>query len=473
MTLPGVEIITQDLAAPKGPRLRLSTPLLVGELARGPEAPVLIRSARDLTRYCGPRTLEAVPMHDWVDDYFHEGGGVAYVTPLRGPAAAAAQVVLRDATTATAVAVTVAAKEKGSWGNGATGGLSVAVDAGTSGTFIVRVLLAGVQVETSGELATLTALAVWATGSRQVTVTLGPGGNPVPTAVVNLAGGVDDFAAITTTQIVGALARFARELGPGTFVLPGRTALAAQLAAAAAGAATNRLVKCDLPPTADTATLLAQAAQVRAGPNADLCDILAPRLGIPGLAPSTSRTVPASALRCGCEARNEAQGISPNQPAAGRWGQSQWAGTTPTIEWARNDREDLNNAGVNVVRTVDGDVRLYGARTAADPATAPAALRLGSARLRQAITEIARFEAEQIEFGEIDQGGVELGNLAGRVSGRVNAYQASLYFLDVTAELVADDVQPGVYLVQVEVEFQAAPDAERVRVVIIRAVTEV
>jgi hypothetical protein len=90
-----------------------------------------------------------------------------------------------------------------------------------------------------------------------------------------------------------------------------------------------------------------------------------------------------------------------------------------------------------------------------------------------AIKEIARYQAEQIVFAELDQGGVVLGDHVGLVRAAINRYERSLYFLDVTAQVVEDDIQPGVYLVETAIEFQAAPDAERVRVVITRAVTEV
>lgn len=473
MPLPGLEVQTSDQSAPRGPSLGLSTPFIVGELERGPETPVAVRSLRDLQRLCGARNAYSAPTHDWLDAFWHEGGGVAYVLPLRGPAAATASHAFVDSGAATAI--TVAAKEPGAWANGAANGLSADIDV-TGTDFEVKVYLDGVLVERSGLLADGAAAAAWSENSRYVTIADGPGGDPVATgAPANLTGGDDDYDGITVTEIGAAFALFPARYGAGTGVLPGRTDSASQLAAAAALATPyhgNRLLKADLT-TDDAATVAAGAvADLRDSAYADIIDPLVGRLTIPGLADGTARTVPLSALRCACEARNERAGLSPNQPAAGRWGVAQWA-TGIDREWTDDERETLNDAGANVAILDNDGVKLFGARTASDPATSPAAIRLGSARLRAQVVEIARTEGGAINFAEIDQGGVELGNLAGRISGRIRLYERSLYYLDVDAYVVEDEVNPGQYLVEVAVEFQAAPDAERVRAVIQRAVTEV
>lgn len=364
MTLPGVEVQTVDASAPRGPQLRLSTPFIAGDLGGSSVSTevVPIRSLRDLTSGFGSRATRSAAVYDWCDDYFHEGGGLAYV--------------------------------------------------------------------------------------------------------VNLATTTPDADGLTAA---GAL--FAQRLGAGTGVLPGITDTALQLAYAEALNVPfrSRVVKCDLA-TADAADVVTDSATLRASEYADMLDVLVGRLSIPGLANGTSRDVPLSALRCGAEARNEAAGLSPNQPAAGRWAISQW-GTALDHEWTDDDRETLNDAGVNVAITDQDGIKLFGARTAIDPTVDPAGVRLGSVRLRSEIIDIARTEGGAINFAEIDQGGVELGHLAGQIRGRILTRRSSLYFLSVDAYLVEDT--PGVYVVEVAIEFQASPDAERVRVIVTRAVTQV
>lgn len=286
--------------------------------------------------------------------------------------------------------------------------------------------------------------------------------------------GLDPEATITTAEITAAAELVGDEYGPGAFVTPGRTDTATILAVAAVAVASEhgkRMVRADLADTATVATLTTAAATLRASANADVLDIGGVWVSIPGLANGTARSVPFSALRSGCEGRNDKAGISPNQPAAGQWGIARYC-IAPLHEWGATDRETLNDAGVNIARTIDSTLRLYGSRTAVNPTVTPAAIRIGSARLRMAIIELVDFEMERTAFAEIDQGGVELGNLTERSRARINQYQRSLYQLDITAELEEDET-PGTYVVEVDVTFQAAPDAERVHATITRAVTEV
>lgn len=465
MTLPGVVIQNDDARPLRGPRLALSTCFLVGETEFGPQASVLSRTKREFVRNHGARTVDTTAMHDWLDEFFAEGGTTVYVSRLLGPAAVAAS---HDFSDGTATAITVTALYKGTFGNRMSADIDV-----TGSNFAVSVFLDGVQVETSGLVADGAAAALWAADSKYVRITDGPGNDPTATgSPAALTGGADDLASISGTEITAALDKFGAGLGPGNVVLPGRTATASQTLAAAHAAANNRLARLDAVAVSSASTIAAQAATLRTGLNTDSMDLVAPTITIPGITAGTTRTVPGSALACGAEARNDAAGISPNQPAAGRWGVAQFA-TAPTVEWTDADRELLNDAGVRVIRVVDGDVKLYGSRTVADPVTNPAAIRLGSARLRMAISEIARYQGEQIEFAELDPGGVVLGDHVGLTRASIKRYAKSLYYLDVTAQVVEDDLEAGVYLVETAVVFQAAPDAERVRVVITRQVTEV
>lgn len=470
----GVTITESDAAPLSTERLDLATPFVVGETTRGLQTPALIRSMREKVSVLGDRTTETAPLHDWLDSWFGEGGGAVYVNRLLGAAPVAAAHIFVD--NAAAAGITVTAIEKGAWANGATGGLSADIDV-SGATFNVKIYLDAVLVEESGLVADGAAAAAWAAANSQyVTITDGVGGDPIATgSAANLTAGDDDFDGITQTQIAAALDGFPEDLGPGTIVMPGRTGTTEQLAAAAHGAERNRIVRADLPATETVATLTAQAATLQADDNADRIDMLAPVLTAPGLTSTSVRYVPASVLRCAAESRNDAAGISPNQPAAGEWGIARYV-TDATIVWTEDELETLNDAGINVVRVVDGKLRVYGMRTAADPEENPAALSIGSARLRMAVREIARFQSEKAVFAEFDGGGQVLGALKGKISsGIISRYAGSLWsvnaegdLVEVTAELVAGDT-PGTYELEVLVKFRPAGAAEAVNVTISRA----
>lgn len=470
MTLPGVEVLQADeRSATTGPRLQLSTVFVLGETERGPETPDPLRplrSPRELTRTYGARTAESQPVWDWLDAHWKDGGGRVYLAPVLGPAAAYADIDLSDGST---TALTVTARDKGDYGD------RLGVDVDVSGSnFELKIYLDGTLVERSGMVADGAAAAAWSTGSRYVTVTDGPGGDPVATVSAQaLTGGDSDLDGVTVNEIVAAYQRLDPALGPGVVVLPGRTASGTITAIADAAAGHNRLVRADFPPVSDRASVVAWLTALRSGTDHDdIIDAVGPALTVPGIGGSGSRTVGASFARSAAESRNDANGTSPNQTAAGRWGISSYA-TGVTVEWGAEDREAIVDAGGNIVRIIDNDIRVYGMRTLADPADNPAGVSLGSARLRMAIAEIGRFEGEQINFAEFDQGGVALGEHVGAVRSGISRYAGSLYFLDVTAELEEDEDQPGLYLVETDIEFQAAPGAERVRVTITRQVTEV
>ena len=474
--MPGVVIEELDAAPLSAPRLNLATPFVVGELIRGLETPKLVRSKRELEATFGERTTDTAHTHDFLDAYFREKGGSAIVGRLLGPSAAKASVAFPDGAAATAITVT--ALEKGAWANGAAGGLSADIDV-SGATFNVKIYLDAVLVEESGLVADGAAAAAWAAAnSSYVSITDGVGGDPSATgSATNLAGGDDDFDGITQTEIDAVLARFTPDLGPGVIVLPGRTGSTAQLAAAAHGATHNRIVRADLPATDVVATLTAQAATLMADENADRIDMLAPLITCPGLTPTSVRYVPLSVLRCAAEARNDAAGISPNQPAAGDWAIAQYC-TEATQVWDDDDLETLNDAGINVGRIVDGQLKVYGMRTAVDPNENPAGVSIGSARLRMAIHELARFRAEKAVFTEVDQGGVVLGNLKGQIQGDIfSRYKGSLWsvntagdLLEISAELVEAET-PGTYELEVLVKFRPAGSAETVTVTIARAVS--
>lgn len=464
MTLPGNELVHEDLRTPAGPQLAIATPFLVGDTEEGPDTPVALRDMRGLRNRFGARTTLSAAVHDWLEQYWRQGGGQVWLQRRLGPSPVKASV---DFPASSGTSFTLRALYAGASYNDFAGDVDIS---GSDITF--KVLRDGVLQQTFGPVQTVAALqALVADSGLPVEIVPGAGGAPTAGSVTSLAGGDDDLDSVTDTETGAAILKHLPERGPGVYVLPGITATSANLLAAAAAAAhPDRLVRPQVPNTATVADIVTALNAYRGSPHAGYIDPIVTWLVGPGLSPTSTRLFPGTLLRCACEARNDAAGITPNQPAAGRWGAPRYPELVPAVEFAADDRETINDAGGTLIRTINGETRLYGSRTAADPVTDPVALRLGSARLRMAFGEISRFEMEQTNFGEVDAGGVVLGELSGRIEAQARVWQRSLYDLDVTAQLVED--QPGQYLVEVLFEYAPAPDAERVRTVISRSLPD-
>lgn len=339
--------------------------------SRAPASPVQCFSLDDFTAAVGDRQTYSTG-YDWADTFFHEGGQVLWVMPAVGPAVATAFLDLAGTTGTT---LRVNAKDRGDYANGATGGLSVQVAAGsTGGLYTLIVFWNGVEVERATDLLDDQAAVAWSAGSSYVTITKQAGtGDPVVLARTSLAGGSTDRTNVTDTQWQAALDALPTDLGPGQVAAPdwatdtGRTALLAH------AAARNRFALCDPAAGASKATLLTTAAAVRGTVNGSDGALVAPWVTIPGLAAGSSgRKAPASALAAAKMAETDAS-ESPNQAAAGRWGVARFA-TGVETSFSRdtvnaiNDAGDLNAAGVNLMIVKDDEVKVFGNRTLVDPA---------------------------------------------------------------------------------------------------------
>lgn len=476
---PGYTILNEDQGVIKKARLRLATALVVGELQRGPDTPdpnKPIQSFVRSTQRYGDRNLTTQTTVDWLEASFRRGLSRAFIIPLRGPAAVAASVTLAASS---GIAFTATFADKGAEGNN----WEIDVDV-ASGKYTLKISRLGVLKFTSPEFTTLAEGQAWAAGvtvKGQIILTPGAGGVPVATATPSsLVGGTDDFAGVTTPHIASVIARFTDAYGTGVLVLPGRTTLAVHQAMAdhlLTVQDRDRTAKIELPET-DKATLLGHAATLRQHDAADMLDMIVGREPVPGLSPATDgRLVPYTSLRMAREAANDFAGLSPNQPAAGDFGASTYSLGQVVNPWPDElDRADLNEAGINIARVIDGQVCLMGARTAADPVNDPAGIRLGSARLRQAVNYLVAYRLRRTNFAELDRYGVLLGILRGGIEIDVNRFAGSLYKLEVNVQVLGPDdddtIADGETVIDVDVLMQVAPDAERIRANIRREITD-
>jgi len=219
-------------------------------------------------------------------------------------------------------------------------------------------------------------------------------------------GGAEAFVAVAATAdgpgVTAALATFPKALGPGQVAAPGLTAATVHAELLAHAAANNRIALLDAPNTNVVATLTgattiagATVEQLRYGA------LFAPWVTVPGLTAETTRDIPPSGIVAGRIARNDGQGLSPNQPAAGEFGQSD-TGLDVTQAFTDADRNTLNLNGVNILRSMFGGVRVYGYRTLADPSTDANWINLANARTFMAIQAECDAAAERFVFRQLD-----------------------------------------------------------------------
>jgi len=85
MTRPGVEIVTIDNPTPAQVPTDTSVLFVCGAtgIQPSPLAPVKVRSMSDYTAALGQRTAPTAATYDALDSFFGEGGGIAYVSPMK------------------------------------------------------------------------------------------------------------------------------------------------------------------------------------------------------------------------------------------------------------------------------------------------------------------------------------------------------------------------------------------------------
>lgn len=198
-----------------------------------------------------------------------------------------------------------------------------------------------------------------------------------------------------------ALNRMGIDLGPGQVLAPGSTDATVAGHLLDHAATNNRRALIDLVDNGTVATVTAAAAALAAHTNA--------RYGaawggnwpvIAGVTAGTTRTVAPSGLMAGLIAGSDRQ-KSPNIAAAGS---QQVPRTTVALtrEFTRADGETLNEAGVNIFRTVFGQIQNYGFRSLASDTNFPQWYQFTNSRLVMAIVAKAIAVSTRYTFAQID-----------------------------------------------------------------------
>lgn len=282
--------------------------------------------------------------------------------------------------------------------------------------------------------------------------------------------------------LADALDALPRALGPGQVLLAAGDAFAVDTdthaALVAHAVANNRIALLDADDEAD-ADALGTLAAAHTNDEVDrYVALFAPAAVVPGLTSEDTRTVPYSVVQAGIISRNDAT-LSPNVAAAGVNGQSRFA-IDLTATFTDAEREELNDAGVNIARLVYGGVRTYGYRTLASLDSGWGML--SNARLNMEIVAKCEAVAERYLFAQIDGRRVKLGQFGADLSGvLVPYYESGSLFGESVDDAFYVDVGPQVNTLEsiaagelhAIVGLRMSPFAEYVVVEIVKAATDV
>lgn len=469
--LPGTSVTTLQQAPPRSAPTAISPWFVAGATQQGPTTPQTLRSMNDYATIFGGRLSSAI-LYDALDAYFQEGGNEAIVARVVGPTPVLATVNLLDGSSVTSLIVT--AKGYGSYANG----WKILVTG--SGPYTITVEDSNSNVlEVSPSLTTQADAVNWATNTAQyVNIALGTSAL-IPVAETNkvLAGGTDDITDATDTNWLNAINLFTKDLGPGQVSMPGRTTSAAHANLIAHAAANNRRALLDFADSGSRATLVTAAGTDTAVTNSEYAAGAGPWVVIPGVVNGTTRTVPSSAITAGIMARNDNAGLTPNQPSAGtQYGVSRIALGLSQSPWSDSDRSLLNSAGVNVFRTINGSIVLFGYRTLA-PLTVPADwVLLSNSRLVMAIVAQAQQIGLGYVFKQIDGNGFLFADFAADLKAMlVPYYNDGSLFGDTPADAFSVDTGPSVNTpttiaalqLNAVISLALSPDAEQVPIEIV------
>lgn len=483
---PATQIVDQDTPPPRSYSTDTGVWYTVGLSQKGPTKPRMLQSLNEFVKYFGDRQSYSV-IYDSLELYFREGGARAYFARVVGPAAVASSHTFKDA--GNSDTVTISAIGPGDWGDS----LNVEILAPLVAGFRVKVShdTEG-DLETSPDLADKDALFDWIKFSSYITAEdESSQDNPAVVAVQNLAGGDDDRDNITDDEWDAALALLRADFGPGQVSAPGRTTDAGHQALIAHAKERNRLACLDAPDTNTYATLEDSAANAPGSYSTDgrWGRMDWPWVKIKGPAAGTYRAVPPCALVAAKIARNDGLGMSPNQPAAGRWGEATYVNalTRPAAGESEPDlvdRDTLNSSGVNVIRAMFGGevIRIYGWRTLTDPVTDPDWINFGNSRLRMAIHAEAENILEEFMFAMLDGRGFTFGDLKGALTGMLIGHynQGDLwgetadkaFYVDVGAQVNTPETLAA-NEVHAIISLRMSPFAEFIQLVLVkRPITE-
>jgi phage tail sheath protein FI len=388
----------------------ISTIFVPGLSEKGPiDKPSVATSFGQFKNVAGDRTGNSM-LWDYVDSHFQVGGAKVVWVRETGDAPKAASGKLAGASTDS---LQVTATSVGEWANDLD--FVVTVVETTKRKLVVKLDSVVVQERT---FATNEEAVSWASTSPYFRLADLGGGLP-KAATLELTGGTDDRESADDTNLEAALKLITADYGPGKVVLPGHTTTSAQAIAQAHAETHGRTTRLD-GINGTKAEAISSATTLRALGTARYGGLFWPWAVVKGIAPGTTRTVPYSAIDTGMAARNAALGYTPNDATAGDLGIApEFVLELSQPALTDDEREEMNDAGVNVAREMLGGVRTYGYRTLVNPLLDDTWLDLANADTDAFIKAKCKAIGERFVFKTIDGKGRLAARFASMIEGEV------------------------------------------------------
>jgi uncharacterized small protein (DUF1192 family) len=442
----GEQVTLGERPAARAAAPSTSAGLIAGFTERGAtDGYVFCVSPTDAEDKLGGRLTSDPEVFDCIDAAFNEGASAVYVARVTGDNPVAATKDFNDAEEDAKVSLKFTARQVGEYGN------RIKVQTVTEGGKTkVAVLFDDEVVEGTPEFATQDAAVAWINeNSNWITAAKGVSAKLPKSQTLALSGGDAKLGAATGKNLVAALGRLVKDLGPGQVSAPNFRDEEGHLALLAHGVLNNRRALLDDEIEADKDELIENATPLSAAPNkgARYGAYMGQWAIIPGLTQSTTRQVPYSGVQMGIIARSEAEGNNPNKPAAGRKrGKARWAlGLVNT--WTAEEIDELDDAGVTCAILANGVPCTCGDRTLIDTdAEAKDWRSFAASRLVMAVSEETRKVLEGFEFEQIDGKGYVFTELQGEISGRacMPFYKAKALYGELPEEAFAVNTGPAV-----------------------------
>src|SRR5579884_3490152 len=409
---PGTNVTTSTALPPVLPATKTGTWFAVGPTAFGPtSAPVLCTSMAQFIKIFGPRfttVANSATFFDAVETFFAEGGSRLYVQRWAGAGIKATAVIKNGAEASLEATAAGPGTGPNSW--------KVVITLATGEAFSIQIQNgAGEVLESSPVFNTRAEAVNYFKNSVFVTFKEGAGTKNPAAGTTSLATGTDVAPTISKAEAEAQLEKFAPELGPGQLSVPGITTTpviealfiqaAKQLRIAVADAPLNE-TKANHVTLANAIRGLASNA-ARSGAIYSDWQQVAPAAGTFGV-----RAVPCSAFVAANLSVNDNLTSNPNQPCAGKWGILPQSLGREAPTFSEKEIEELAEAGINVTKTVNGQVRIYGFRTPVNALVEPLYAQVSNSRLDMAIDWKGKAILEEYFGSEIDGQGKDASNLA-------------------------------------------------------------
>ena len=358
----GVVLTTSVVTGPTSLTIAPTSTLFVaGVTTRGPEGEAfLVQSLSDYEDIFGGYTSSGY-VHQTIQTFFEEGGSRAYVSRVIDQSAAvSASATITAATSGTAM--TVVAGGEGTWANSSL----EAVVATVTGGYRIRILLDD-EIVYSTPVVTTTDDAVEEINSSDlarayVSHAVKGAGTGLPAAGTYSFSGGTDGSTLVDGDYTTALDAFLKTLGAGAVCIPGGTGSTIWSALMSHAATNNRTAILGFEKDATISEVIADASGFVNNAGAENSAWFYPWVKIVRSGVTTS--VPADGYVAAKRAKTHNQLGAWEAYAGAKTNASFVSGTYVSI--TSSEADQLNDGYVNPIRVINGDVRVYGARSASD-----------------------------------------------------------------------------------------------------------